>query len=105
MVEAMSRILEYTHEIEYEDFINNRLIQDGVIRQIEVLGEASKRIPASVREKHPEIPWRAMSGMRDKMIHEYSGVDLDVIWKVATTNIPEDRPGIMRILEEEKSVP
>ena len=102
MANAMSRIGEYTEGIGYGDFINNHLIQDGVIRQIEILGEAAKRIPVFVRDKHPEIPWRAMAGMRDKMIHEYAGVDLDVIWKVATTNIPKDKPGIMKILKDEK---
>ena len=98
----MSRIKEYNHDLKYEGFINNYLIQDAVIRQLEILGEASKRIPPSVREKYLEIPWRAMAGMRDKMIHEYSGVDMSIVWKVATTNIPEDLPRIMNILEEEK---
>ena len=104
MLNALSRIEEYTHDIEYEDFINSHLIQDGIIRQLEILGEASKRIPVSVRDRHPEIPWRAMAGMRDKMIHEYAGVDMDVVWKVATVNIPEDKQKIMKILEEEKEL-
>lgn len=102
MVDAMSRIEEYTRGIRYKDFMKNYLVQDGVVRQIEIMGEASKRIPSSVKDKHPEIPWRAISGMRDKMIHEYSGVDLDIVWKVATVNIPEDKPRIVEILEEEK---
>ncbi len=66
-----------------------------MVRGIEVIGEATKRLPASVRDPHPEIPWRQISGMRDKLIHDYFGVNAEVVWKTAT----EDVPVIIRWLE------
>jgi len=66
ILDAISRIEEYTQDIKYEDFIDNYLIQDGVIRQIEIIGEATKSLSKKIKGKHPEIPWKDMAGMRDK---------------------------------------
>jgi len=65
IMDAISRIEEYIRGIEYEDFLNSHLIQDGVIRQIEIIGEATKRLPMNMREEHPDVPWKDMSAMRD----------------------------------------
>lgn len=64
----------------------------AIIRALEIMGEASKNIPASVKQKHPEIPWKAMAGMRDKMVHEYFGVDLEIVWKTVKERIPTLKP-------------
>jgi len=66
ILDAISRIEEYTQDIKHDGFMDNYLIQDGVIRQIEIIGEATRRLPMEIKEKHPEIPWKDMSGMRDK---------------------------------------
>jgi len=67
ILDAISRIEEYIHAIRYEDFMDNHLIQDGVIRQIEIIGEATKRLSKEISKSHPEIPWKDIAGMRDKL--------------------------------------
>ncbi len=102
IVDAVARIEEYTQNMEYEDFKGNHLVQDGVIRQIEVVEEAAKRIPFSVKVKYSEIPWTGMAGIRDKMIHGYFGVDLNVVWKIVIEEVPKAKPKIIKILKELK---
>ncbi len=70
-------------------FDKNELVQDAVIRNIEIIGEASTRVSDDFRASHSEIPWREMAGMRDKLIHDYMGVDLDVVWRTIEIDIPE----------------
>ena len=71
-----------------------------MIRALEVIGEASKNIPASVRARHASIPWRDMVGMRDKLIHRYFGVNLKVVWKAVREDLPAIKPHIVRAVEE-----
>ncbi|MCX5814675.1 MAG: DUF86 domain-containing protein [Proteobacteria bacterium] len=84
--------LEFTRGMHYETFAEDKKTVNAVIRSLEVLGEATKRIPASFRQKHPDIPWSKMAGMRDVLIHDYMGVDLKTVWKVAQERLPELKP-------------
>jgi len=101
ILDAICRIEEYARDKEYEDFMDNYLVQDGVIRQIEIMGEATKRLSKEIREKYPEMPWKDMAGMRDKLIHDYLGVDLDAVWDTAKEDIPGLKRKLQDIVEKE----
>jgi uncharacterized protein with HEPN domain len=88
IMDAISRIGEYLQGINEEEFVRNYLVQDGVIRQLEIIGEATKQISQGTREKHSNIPWKDMAGMRDKLIHDYFGVDVEQVWLTASNDIP-----------------
>lgn len=101
ILDAINRIVDYTTEIKYENFMNNNLVQAGVIREIEIIGEASKRLTPEFKEKYPHIEWKKMAGMRDKVIHDYFGVDLDAVWDTVERDIPQLKDKIKNIIEKE----
>lgn len=88
---------EFTLGLDFEAFSKDRKTINAVVRSLEVMGEAAKRIPPEIRENHPEIPWKPMTAMRDKLIHEYSGVDLEIIWSVITEELPPLKPLFYRL--------
>ena len=98
--DAIGRIGEYTHRADKRKFIKTPLIQDGVIRQIEIIGEATKNLSGKTKEKYPDIPWKDIAGMRDKLIHDYFGVDLDAVWSTVKKDIPKLNEQIKKILNK-----
>lgn len=102
MLDAISKIEEYTQGIKYEGFLDNHLIQDGAIRQIEIIGEATKRLSTEIGERHHEIPWKDIAGMRDKLLHDYLGVDLDAIWETVEKDIPALKKRLRDVIEKEE---
>lgn len=96
----MQRISAYTSEISYEQFMEDRRTQDAVVRNIEVIGEAVKRLSSSLKKQHAAIPWKDMAAMRDKVIHDYFGINYDIVWTVASEEIPRLLPNIARLLEK-----
>jgi uncharacterized protein with HEPN domain len=88
ILDSINDIKDFVAGMSFDQFTRDRKTINAVIRSIEVIGEAAKRISQSLRSKHPEIPWKKMAGMRDKMIHEYAGVDIEILWKVATEELP-----------------
>lgn len=81
------------------DFDTDETLQRAFVRSLEIIGEAAKKVPDSFRADHPEIEWRAMAGMRDRLIHDYFGVDYEIVWDVVQNHIPELRRQIAMILE------
>lgn len=86
---AISEVEDFTLGMDFEKFVTDKKTINAVIRSLEVIGEATKHIPSSIRKKHPEIPWTRMAGMRDVLIHDYMGVDLKTIWNVIRERLPE----------------
>lgn len=80
---AIDKIQRYTEKTTMRQFLHNELVVDAVIRNFEIIGEAGKNIPKSVRNSHSEIPWTQMCGMRDILIHEYFGIDVKILWEAA----------------------
>jgi len=89
MLESMDLIREYTRGFSVNDFLANRETQDAVIRRLEIIGEAAKNMPDDIKERYSGIACRKIAGMRDVLIHEYFGVDLNLTWKVLERDLPE----------------
>ena len=88
ILDCIRKIKEFTNGLSLKDFSVNELVQDAVIRNIEIIGEASKKISSDTKQIFYEIPWREIAGMRDKLIHDYLGVDVKVVWRTITEDIP-----------------
>ncbi|RLF70239.1 MAG: DUF86 domain-containing protein [Thermoplasmata archaeon] len=102
ILSSIQEIEEFVEGMDIEDFVEDRKTVNAVIRSLEVMGEAVKKTPPEIRERYPEIPWRYIAGMRDKLIHEYHGVDLEIVWEVIDKEIPPLKPLFEKILDELK---
>jgi len=89
ILDAIARIEDYTKDLSFEEFSKNNLVVDAVVRNFEIIGEASKNIPHQIKSLYPDIPWKEMAGMRDKMIHEYFGIDLEIVWQTVKTRLSQ----------------
>ena len=87
--EAIHRISTYVAGMSYETFVADTKTQDAVIRNLEIIGEATKNLSEQLRTKYPDIPWKSMAGVRDRLIHHYFGVNLDIVWQIATIELPQ----------------
>ncbi len=94
---AISRIEEYV-SVGEDEFVSASHWQDAVIRQLEIIGEATKRLSNRLRDDYPEIPWRRMAGLRDVLIHDYLGVDIQAVWQITQKSIPDLKQKIEYIL-------
>ena len=96
--EAIQRILVYTKDLTYSAFLEDDLVQDATLRNIQVIGQATKRVSDTLRDSHPAVPWREMAGMRDKVVHDYFKVDYAIVWGVVQIDLPAVLPQVQAIL-------
>ncbi len=99
---AIETIERYTAEIALEEFLSQSLIHDAVIRQLEIIGEAVKNISGGAKDGQPEIRWKEIAGMRDRLIHGYFGVDLEAVWLTVRNDLPTLKRAVFTMLSDEK---
>ncbi|HIH22479.1 TPA: DUF86 domain-containing protein [Candidatus Micrarchaeota archaeon] len=100
MLEAIQRIKDYTKNMDVKAFFNNNMVEDAVVRNIEIIGEASKNLSAEFKKKYSDVPWKDISGMRDRIVHFYFGLDFGLVWNVVEHDLPKLEKSIRKILEK-----
>ena len=99
ILEAIKAIEKFVEGMDFESFKEDDKTSSAVIRKFEIIGEATKNIPQSIKEKYPPIPWKEMAGFRDKLIHFYFGIKYDIVWDTIKLRLPELRNNIERVLK------
>ena len=100
ILDSIRAIEKFSKNLKKEKLKSDRLRQSAVVREIEIIGEAVKNISESLKNKHREIEWKEIAGTRDKMIHHYFGIDLNIVWDIIKINLPDLKDKILKIKEE-----
>lgn len=100
ILEAIKDIDIFMGDIDYEEFLKDKKTQKAVVWQIHIIGEATKNIPKTIREKYKDVPWKYMARIRDKIAHFYFGIDYEIVWNVIKENLPKIKPIIEKMLKD-----
>jgi uncharacterized protein with HEPN domain len=100
ILDAINDIAVFIGNLSFEKFVKDKKTINAVVRSLEIIGEAAKNVPRSLKIRYEDIPWKQMAGMRDKLIHEYFGVDTEILWKVVKEELPPVKPLIKKMLED-----
>ncbi len=100
ILEAMQKAEDFVEGLSFEEFASDDKTFYAVVRALEIIGEATKKLPTTLRKKYPAIPWKEMAGMRDILIHDYFGVEVETVWVTVKERSPEIKPLIQNVLEE-----
>ncbi|GBC76475.1 hypothetical protein HRbin07_00677 [bacterium HR07] len=100
ILDAIAQIELYLQGVSREHFLRTKLLQDGVVRQLEIIGEASRNLSDELRQRHPEVPWSQIISLRNRVIHAYFNVSVEIVWEIAQNDLPVLRSQIKSILTE-----
>ncbi len=100
MVLSIERILEYVGDLDFDVFETNYMVVDAVVRNFEILGEAAKKVPQSIKDQHSEIPWKEMNILRNIATHEYFGIDHATLWKIIEEHLPRNLEDLKKVMEK-----
>jgi uncharacterized protein with HEPN domain len=103
VLESIELIENYTANKTISDFIESVQLQDSIIRRIEIIGEVVKNLPDEVKNNYPDVPWKKIAGMRDVLIHQYFGIDLELTWQVVQKDIPDLKRENLKIKKDLKN--
>jgi uncharacterized protein with HEPN domain len=97
MLERIDRIARYTRGLDHDAFVGDEKTIDAVVRSFEVIGEAARRLPPEFKTRHSEIPWHQIAGLRNRIVHEYFDVDIELVWEIAQTQLPGLKVSLVRL--------
>lgn len=100
ILESIEKILEFTKDMSFEEFVEDDKTASAVVRKLEIIGEASKNIPNQIIKRYKTVPWKEMAKTRDKLIHGYFVVDYEIVWKVVKERLPIIRPELEKVLKK-----
>lgn len=104
ILESCGKILRFTAQISFDEFVEDEKTYDAVVRNLEIIGEAAKNVPEDIRVRYPGIEWRKIAGLRDVIAHEYFGIDNDILWDIIQNKINALQEEVRRIMENGKTV-